>query len=266
MAKFRPFTTYLLSEMDALIERYGLVGPFLDGGCGPGYAAAQLSRRGWSGVAIDNSPTALVIARDYLAGLPGVELVEGSLESYSGGPFGTVVLLDVLEHIVDDEAVLRAVARLQHADGMLLLTVPTNQKREWRWDDDLWGHVRRYDPGGVASLLRKVGYEPLEMWDVTLPFFWLLRRCYTAVKRPPPITGTPRQRTVQGHLVNPWDFGPIYSLLSNTTLWRPLFAIQRLWRDRVESGHEMMVLARLVEPCPDTASSASQADAATRVM
>ena len=245
MAKFRPFTDYLLAELDALADRHGLVGPFLDGGCGPGYVAAHLARRGWTGLAIDNSPTALALAREYLDGIPGIELRDGNLESLTEGPFETIVLFDVIEHIENDEAALQAVAGMQLPGGMLVLTIPTNGQREWRWDDDLWGHERRYEPVDFRRLLDRVGYDTLEMWDVTLPFVWFLRRVYTAFRPSPPITGTRRERTIRGHLVNPWDFGFLYSLLSITALWHPLFAIQRLFRSQVTYGHEMIVLARL---------------------
>ncbi len=246
MPKFPPFTAYLLSEMEVLIDRHDLVGPFLDGGCGPGYVAARLASRGWSGVAIDNSPTALAQAREHLATAPGVRLVAGDIEALGKETFPTAVLFDVLEHVPDDEGLLRKLASLQPPGGMLILTVPTNAQREWRWDDDLWGHLRRYSQEEMDDLLRRVGYQPVEMWDVSLPFFWLLRRCYTAMRKSPPISGTPRERTIEAHLINPWDFGPLYSLVSNVRWWKPLFALQRLWRSQVERGHEMIVLARLV--------------------
>lgn len=244
MAKFRPFTDYLLAELDALCDRHGLRGPFLDAGCGPGYVAAHLARRGWDGLAVDNSETALALAHSRLDPIAGVELRDADLETLEAGPFGTVLLFDVVEHIADDRRALRAVAGMQAPGGMLVLTVPTNGPREWRWDDDLWGHERRYEPAALRGLLGDCGYETLEMWDVTLPFFWLLRRVYTGLRPAPPIEGTRRERTVQGHLVDPWNFGVLYSLLSVTALWRPLFAVQRRFRAHVSRGHEMIVLAR----------------------
>jgi SAM-dependent methyltransferase len=246
MATFPPFVAHILQELDALVDRHGLEAPFLDAGCGRGDVAAHLARRGWRGEALDPSPLAVARAREALHHHRGVTVVAGELQSYRGGPFATVLMFDLLEHLPDDEAALRAARRLQRPGGVLVLTVPTHAAREWRWDDDLYGHLRRYDPAGIAALVAAAGYEVLEVWDLTYPVFWLLRRGYTRLKPPPPVRGTARERTALSGCAQAWDLGPLSSVLSlsASVLWQPVFAVQRRYRHRIESGHELMLLAR----------------------
>jgi SAM-dependent methyltransferase len=244
VATFPPFVAHILGELDALIDAYGLRGPFLDAACGSGYAAAHLARRGWTGVALDAAPEAVALTRARLRHFPQVEAVGGQLETYDGGPFATVLLFDVLEHLEDDAAALRRVAALQPAGGSLALTVPTHEAREWRWDDDVYGHLRRYDPDGLAALLDRAGYATLAMWDVTFPVFWLLRRAYTALKRPPPAPASTRERTARSGAAKAWDLGLISTALSLPLAWRPLLAWQRRFRGRIDAGHEVIALGR----------------------
>ncbi|SFM16901.1 Methyltransferase domain-containing protein [Methylobacterium pseudosasicola] len=59
------------------------------------------------------------------------------------GAYDLIVLLDVLEHIEDDQATLCALRRKLKQDGRLLVTVPA---LPWLWShhDDLHHHKRRY--------------------------------------------------------------------------------------------------------------------------
>ena len=86
------------------------------------------------------------------------------------------------------------------------------------------------------------------MWDVSFPFFWLLRRGFTALKRPPAFADTPEERSARSATTEAWDLPVIGRLLSHPRLWRPAFALQRRFRGRPERGAEMIVLARRVMP------------------
>jgi SAM-dependent methyltransferase len=239
VANFPPFKAYMLSLLDELIERHALAAPFLDFGCGAGDVALHLARRGWSGTAVDSSPASRAIATIALRPFPSVR-VAGSA---NGGSFNTVVMLDVLEHIADDGGTLASIATRQPAGATLVLTVPTNEAREWRWDDELYGHLRRYQPDALCSLLDGIGYQVEEMWEVSFPVFWLLRRGYTAIKRRPPLSGTAAERTRQSATSEAWNLGIFSDLLSRAP-WAPVFALQRRFRHRLDRGNEVMVLAR----------------------
>lgn len=66
------------------------------------------------------------------------------------------VCLNVLEHIEDDAAALRAMAGVLQRGGAIVLIVPAFQALYGPIDRNL-GHFRRYTPGSLRVLARRVG-------------------------------------------------------------------------------------------------------------
>ena len=131
--------------------------------------------------------------------------------------------------------------------GYLLLAIPSNP-REWRWDDDFYGHYRRYTAQDISEKLIQAGLKPIIFWDFTYPIFWMMRRIYTKVKSPPKTFGDKEIRTRASSTVNAWDI-PLISLLINKNffLWKIIYKIQFSWfKNQVNKGHEMFVLAQKV--------------------
>ena len=85
---------------------------------------------------------------------------QGSIESQVGfvHALDLVALLDVLEHVPDDLASLRAIHRRLKPGGKLLLTVPANP---WMWSahDTAHHHFRRYTKGSLEELFLRSGLE-----------------------------------------------------------------------------------------------------------
>jgi hypothetical protein len=124
--------------------------------------------------------------------------------------------------------------------------VPSNP-REWRWDDDSFGHFRRYTEAGLRERLAGAGFSVVELWDFTFPVFWLMRRAYTRIKSPPSrMAETMQERTRQSSAKNPWEIPVVSRLLSqDNALWRALYAWQfSRFRLRPDRGHEVIALAR----------------------
>src|SRR3972149_78074 len=144
MANFIPFKAYILSMLDEFIRMYEIREPFLDIGCGKGDVALHLARKGWHGDAIDTTIQAVEVTKQLLQTYPQVNVAQKSIEEYRGVNINLVLLLDVLEHIDDDMAILKAIANVQLPGAYLVITVPSNPDKEWRWDDELYGHLRRY--------------------------------------------------------------------------------------------------------------------------
>jgi SAM-dependent methyltransferase len=113
----------------------------LDAGCGSGRNMVALARRGTvTGVELAARSLELARARDAGPVLPG------SLDEplpFDGEAFDLAVVLDVLEHVRDDGAALRELARVVAPGGRLLVTVP---QYGWLWGehDVLSHHHRRY--------------------------------------------------------------------------------------------------------------------------
>jgi SAM-dependent methyltransferase len=247
MANFPPIKNYILYCLDRLIEQYGLVPPFLDVGCGNGDISQHVARKGWYGKAIDISDVAVEDARNNLALLEKVDIEKKSLFQETE-TFRTIFLMDVLEHIENDRAALEKVSSLLPVSGHVIIAVPSNP-REWRWDDDFYGHHRRYTVEETREKLANAHLEPLVFWDFTYPIFWIMRRIYTKLKPlPRDVEEDKLLRTHMSSSVNAWDIPVLsYFLSRECVLWNFLYKMQfTYFKDKVNNGYEMVVLARKV--------------------
>jgi len=87
---------------------------------------------------------------------PSSELSE--LVAKERGKFTLVTILDVVEHVEDDEAFLKQLHELITPGGHILVTVPAFM---WLWSElDVFAqHYRRYDKKGIIAVLEKAGFE-----------------------------------------------------------------------------------------------------------
>ncbi|MEO8344498.1 MAG: class I SAM-dependent methyltransferase [Betaproteobacteria bacterium] len=249
MANFLPLKQHMFYCLDRFIEQYGLRGPFLEIGCGRGDTSAYLAQKGWEGLAIDFSESAVAEARVKLQPFAQIAVREQAFDQLDG-QWNCIILWDVLEHLDDDRAALRVIERLLAPGGQLLIAVPSNP-REWRWDDDFYGHFRRYTEADITAKLTEAGLLPQVFWDFTFPVFWLMRRMYTRIKsgKPDaPLQAPPTKQalTKMSATRNAWDLPLISSLLERTAvLWFPIHRLQfRFFRNATARGHEFFVLAR----------------------
>jgi len=244
MANFLPLKHYMFYCLDRFIERYALLGPFLEIGCGRGDVSAYLAQKGWRGLAIDFSDSAVAAASANLAAYPGVTVRKHALSEVTGA-YRSVIMWDVLEHIEDDDGALRAIEALLEPGGQLLIAVPSNP-REWRWDDDFYGHWRRYTVADLTAKLEKAGMPPRVFWDFTYPVFWLMRRTYTRLKSGPAVVADKETSIKASATRNAWETPLLSKLLERTAiLWYPIHRLQfRLFRHATERGHEFFALAQ----------------------
>jgi SAM-dependent methyltransferase len=138
--------------------RWDVVSRLLDGledvervlevGAGEGAVGARLARR-YDYVGVEPDPRSRARAR---------ERVETVLEELPDGSFDLVCAFEVLEHVADDRAELRAWRDRLRPGGWLLVSVPAHEKRFGPADRRV-GHFRRYEPGGLAELLTETGFE-----------------------------------------------------------------------------------------------------------
>ena len=78
--------------------------------------------------------------------------------------FDLVGLFEVLEHVTDDEDLLREIARITRPGGRLVLTVPLGMKHYCSFDRYM-GHVRRFEPDELRSKVERAGFA-LERFEV----------------------------------------------------------------------------------------------------
>ena len=103
----------------------------LDVGCGAGLASEWMARRGAVVTGLDAAGEALTAARTHAAasGLP-VDYREGRPEDLSG-TWDAVLALEVVEHVAERDAFLRALARLVRPRGLVFLSTLNRTPRSF---------------------------------------------------------------------------------------------------------------------------------------
>lgn len=245
MANFTPWKKYMLLLVDEMIAEHNLTGPFLDVGCGNGDVALYFAQKGWHGMAIDPSSTAIQQAHLTLAQYTNLVTVGQQNLSTINQTFNTIFAFDVIEHIDNDREFIRAIRGKIDHKGALIISVPIKPK-EWRWDDNFYGHVRRYELNELFKILREAQLEVVESWDCTFPFFWLMRRVYTKLFPKKYLAHEDKTNlTMQSASQSAWDQSLVINyIVEHVIWWRPLFFIQHLFR-KSTYGCERLLLIKL---------------------
>ena len=145
----------------------------LDVGCGTGAILESFSGR-YQAFGTDTAPQAIDFCRE--RGLKG--LYCGTLETYPGAePFDLITMLDMVEHVEDDDGLLRTGRRLLCDGGHILITVPAFPSL-WSKHDEILHHKRRYTRRSLRRLVEHAGFtvEHLTFFNCFLfPAAWVKR-------------------------------------------------------------------------------------------
>jgi SAM-dependent methyltransferase len=134
---------------------------FLEIGCGNGAVLRAVARsRHWERLAgSELHPSGLTYARTRLP--DGVEFAQIDARNIPAvDVFDLTGAFDVIEHIADDEKVLRGLRGATQKGGGTIIAVP---QHPWLWSlsDDVAHHQRRYRRGELEAKLRGNGFEVL---------------------------------------------------------------------------------------------------------
>lgn len=126
----------------------------LEIGCGTGHNLPMLGAFGEVD-AIEIDPAAAAIASKRL-GKPVGTAPLPELSGIAEGQYDLIAVLDVIEHIDDDVAALKAMATRLKPGGKILIAVPAHQ---WMWSahDVVNHHKRRYSKATLAAALTRAG-------------------------------------------------------------------------------------------------------------
>jgi SAM-dependent methyltransferase len=134
---------------------------FIEVGCGNGAVLrAVAASRSWERlVGSELHPSGLSRARERLP--EAVEFVQMDARHIPAvEAFDLTGAFDVIEHIADDEAVLRGLRAATRTGGGTIIAVP---QHPWLWShlDEYAHHQRRYKRGELEAKLRRCGFEVL---------------------------------------------------------------------------------------------------------
>jgi SAM-dependent methyltransferase len=87
---------------------------------------------------------------------------------FKSGVFSHVISSEVLEHLSDDQRVIKEIARLLKPSGHFIVTFP-HRKFYFAIDDRFVGHFRRYEINEMADRLKNAGFKPVAIQKVLGP-------------------------------------------------------------------------------------------------
>lgn len=213
----------------------------LEVGCGAGDLLRELGKRGYTGRGVDLSAEAVATARIVVD--PSRFSVERAEVDAIDEQFDVVIASEVLEHCPDDVAFLRGLRDRTLGRGHLLLTVPAHMDK-WGDNDELCGHVRRYEREQLWTALEQAGFEPLFVYSYGVPIYNLMKPFYDHA-----VAGKVRkeelveERTVKSggmKLLPGLEF--LFRLLFNDLTMIPFYLLQRLFY-RTDLGNGYLAVA-----------------------
>lgn len=104
----------------------------------------------------DADPSGALLATRATVDAPPFAIAAADAPPFAQGAFDLVLALDVLEHLDDDAAALRACRDLVAPGGLLLVTAPAGPSL-WGRQDVVSGHRRRYTRRTLAAAFERAG-------------------------------------------------------------------------------------------------------------
>lgn len=161
----------------ALCRHFPNARSFLDLGCGTGGVLAALDREcaGLTLVAADALLGGLAFA---MRRVPTASFIQVDVRSLPyEREFDVIGVFDVLEHLDDDELVLRHMYRATLPGGGVVITVP---QHPWLWSaiDEFSRHRRRYTKHDLADKVSRAGFDIVQttsFMTLVLPALMLSR-------------------------------------------------------------------------------------------
>ncbi|MFT5287195.1 MAG: SAM-dependent methyltransferase [Planctomycetota bacterium] len=155
------------------------VGRALDLGCGMGGFLPGLDKLSSRVFPADISTSGLVYCRE--RGYDGGAVVDGYALPYADASFDLVCLFDTIEHIEDDAAVMREVARILTPGGRVFVSVPAYQFL-YSNNDRIVHHHRRYTRSMLNEVFGAADLEVMRNTHTNVLLFPLILPVVLAIK------------------------------------------------------------------------------------
>jgi 2-polyprenyl-3-methyl-5-hydroxy-6-metoxy-1,4-benzoquinol methylase len=150
----------ILRRLNERVPLHDKAGKVLDIGCGTGSLLGGFQKRGWETYGIEPATNYAEFAREKY----GVKVITDFLENASlpSYYFDIITLSHALEHLPDPAQTLASARSLLKDEGLIFIEVPNILKPiSFRCFHSL--HLYYYSPNTLSLLLRKTGFEPIEL-------------------------------------------------------------------------------------------------------
>jgi ubiquinone/menaquinone biosynthesis C-methylase UbiE len=160
----------------ALLKKYDRKSKILEIGCGSGYILDYLQKHGFKGVqGVDSSKEFLKYYRN---------VRKSTKLAVEKEKYDIILLLDVLEHVKEEGALLRKIHAMLKPKGMLLTSVPAYMCM-WSYHDELNQHYRRYTRTNLNAVLQKNKFsiKKSTYWNsIMLPAIFVFKKLQQTLK------------------------------------------------------------------------------------
>jgi len=153
---FGPRHEHRLAMIVREVDRLPKNARILDGAVGLGQLAGRMQQRGYRVVGIDYAFEAALHVRR-TSTIPAV-VGDMTRMPFRDGAFDGVTTGETLEHLDDDAAAAREIARVLRDGGTSIATVPALQSL-WNASDVYFEHRRRYSAAQLQSIFKTAGLE-----------------------------------------------------------------------------------------------------------
>ncbi len=175
---------YRRKSLVALVRPHVTGKRVLDLRCLTGHLSVDLATSGFKVTAFDgyqpavDSANALAKEQGVAGSIAHLWDLTGLLNRTGEKQFDTVICMDVLNHVTDDEATIAEIAQVTAPGGRLIAVVPAFPALLGKRDRSL-GHLRRYSREGFTRLLKRYGFvvEQLRFWNcAALPIYIVVEK------------------------------------------------------------------------------------------
>jgi SAM-dependent methyltransferase len=167
-------------------------GRLLDFGCGSGWYAHRMRRRGWRVTGMDFNPYAASQVEQQF----GIPVLVGSLPHAEVAPesFDVITMGSVLEHVHYPRQVIEAATEALRPEGLLVVVVPNLDSWGFRYFGRHWfplelpRHLLHFTPASLRRLVVNCGLEVLDLRMLGRTS-WMRRSLVRATDRPEKTVG-----------------------------------------------------------------------------
>ena len=146
----------------------------LDIGCGTGWTTAIWQKNGFSVTGLEPSRERSQVAKENY----GLKVINAHIEECSiPEQFDVVILRHLLEHIENPTDILKKIKSFLKPEGLLVITMPNINcigrylfRESWQWV--LPWHLHFYTPKTLARLIKRMGYENLQLYQIPSPLWY----------------------------------------------------------------------------------------------